>query len=274
MTAISMHMLTFGTEQVPKSLSVLGSGDHTITTPIYGALVETTDGLVLLDTGISRAALLDPRALTAIYGADRHPWGPQASSAQDPVADGEPLEIALAMIGLGVKDISLAAVSHLHLDHTGGLPLLAQAGVPIAIQRTELDYGRHRADQDDELDVAFYRADYTRPDLDWLQLDGACELAPGVSVVPTPGHTPGHQSYQVDLPGTGTWILAADAADLGENLMEAIPCGSVSEDADRPAAAVSTRRLIALASATDARLMPGHDPIVWKAAWHPPGGHR
>src|SRR5664279_4306776 len=113
MTANRMFMLEYGTELVPKSLSVLGAGSHVIATPIFGAVVETDDGLILLDTGISQDALQAPPALTAIYGAGMHPYGPS----------GNPLEVALATIGFTVQDIALAAVSHLHLDHSGGVPL-------------------------------------------------------------------------------------------------------------------------------------------------------
>jgi N-acyl homoserine lactone hydrolase len=263
-TASRMFMLEYGRELVPKSLSVLGGEDYTITTPIYGALVETTDGLVLLDTGISGPALADPEALTEIYGADMHPSGPP----------GNPLEVALATVGFTVADVSLAVISHLHLDHTGGIPLLAAAGVPIAITKTEIDYGLERASAGTERAVAFYRADYLGSDIDWRTLEGDTEVAPGVFAVSTPGHTPGHTSFRVDLPDTGTWLLAADAADLGENLLERIPCGSVSEPEDAAHALASVHRLMDLGSELDARVIPGHDAVFWKAVWHPRGGHR
>lgn len=264
MGALRMFALRFGTERVPKLVSVLGADRRIVTEPIFGAVVETTAGLVLLDTGIGRSALADPAALSAIYGAGRHPTGPE----------GDPLPVALAELDLKVSDLSLAAISHLHLDHTGGVPLLAAAAVPIAIQAEEIDYGRHRVAAGNELQVAFYAGDYSGPGIDWQRLDGGTEIAPGVSVVPTPGHTPGHQSFRVDLSNTGTWILAADAADLAENLHQAIPCGIVAEPGDADRAAASTTALLELAERTDARVLPGHDPIVWRAAWHPPGGHR
>lgn len=265
MPAQRMYTLTFGVEYVPKSLSVPGGGSHTINTPIYGALVESPDGLILLDTGISRRALDNPDFLTACYGADRHPTAPA----------GEPLEVALAQLGFSVADISLAAVSHLHLDHTGGIPALAAAGVPVAIQRDELDYGLQRAADGTEAELAFHRPDYVDLDnVEWVLLDGATELAPGVDAIPTPGHTPGHQSFGVHLPATGDWIFAADAADLAENLHERKRCGSCAEDDDIPLAQHSVDHLVALADTRDARLIPGHDPIVWRAIWHPDGGHR
>jgi len=263
MAAVRMFLLKFGTEVVPKSLSVLGADRTRLTEPIFGALVETTDGLVLLDTGIGRSALADTATMTAMYGGTI-PTGPE----------GDPLAVALAAVDLTVADIGLAVVSHLHVDHTGGIPLLAAAGVPVAIQGPELDYGRHRAEQGTELAAAFYRSDFLDPAINWHRLDGEAEIAPGVSVIPTPGHTPGHQSFRVDLPGTGTWILTADATDLAQNLHERVPCGWSAEPDDAARAVTSLSTLLDLAERTDARMLPGHDPIVWKAAGHPPGGHR
>jgi N-acyl homoserine lactone hydrolase len=264
MAAERMFMLQYGTELVPKSLSVLGGSDKVIATPIYGVVVETSAGLVLLDTGINAAALADPATLTEIYGAGMHPWGP----------DGDPLAVALKQVGFAVSDISLAAISHLHLDHSGGIPLLADAGVSVAIQRSELDYGLQRASAGTERAVAFLGEDYTRSDIRWNTLDGEAELAPGVSVISTPGHTPGHMSFRVDLAQTGTWIFAADAADLSENLFERIPCGSVAEPEDAPRAKASVNLLMDEGDRLDARVIPGHDSVFWKAVWHPRDGHR
>lgn len=257
-------MLHYGTELVHKSLSVLGGGDHVIATPIYGALIETSDGLVLLDSGINARALSNASLLTEIYGAQMHPWGPE----------GNPLEVALASIGFSVADISLAAISHLHLDHSGGIPLLAAAGVPVVIQERELEYGRQRAAQGSERSVAFFADDYLRPDIIFKTVSGDAELAPGVFTVSTPGHTPGHMSFRVDLADTGTWLFAADAADLGENLLERIPCGSVAEPEDAEKARRSIHHLMDEGLRLDARVVPGHDSVFWKAVWHPRDGHR
>ena len=134
----------------------------------------------------------------------------------------DPLPAALATVGLVVSDLSLAVISHLHLDHSGGIPLLAEAGVPVALQRAELDFAHSgRAVFVD----GFRVQDWSDPRTRWELVDGDAERAPGVSVLATPRHNPGHSSLWVELPQTGTWIFAADAADLGQNLLDRVPCG-------------------------------------------------
>lgn len=255
-----MLMLHFGAEPSPKSISLRGAGDHIIWCPVIGAVVETSSGLALLETGIGRALLEDEPSRTGIYASREQPWG----------VGEDPLVAALGAVGLRPEDLALAAVSHLHCDHTGGLAHLAEAGVPVFVQREELFFARERAG----MRLAYYRPDYDLPDLNWRELDGDADLAPGLRALSTPGHTPGHMSYRVDLPETGTWLLAMDAADLSENLNERVPPGITADPADTARAESSLLRLLEEASRLDARLVPGHDEALWNAVRHPPGGHR
>ncbi len=116
-------------------------------------------------------------------------------------------------------------ISHLHLDHSGGLPLLTHC--PVYIQRIEYDYAFGEADET----VAYFRVDYGDPAIEWHLVDGDQELFPGVKAILTRGHTPGHQSLVVELPVSGTIVLAQDCADLVENLVEEVLPGSSMDDA-------------------------------------------
>jgi N-acyl homoserine lactone hydrolase len=80
----------------------------------------------------------------------------------------------------------------------------------------------------------------------------------------TPGHTPGHQSFVIDLPDGSGYVLAFDAADLMENIEQELAVGGFvhCEAADT---LVGIRRLKQIAAATGYRLIPGHDPDVWPA---------
>jgi N-acyl homoserine lactone hydrolase len=90
--------------------------------------------------------------------------------------------------GIEADDVLAIANSHLHFDHCG--QNAAFPGRPIHVQSREYE--------------AAQRPDYTIPE--WVTfpgshyqlVDGEMELLPGVRLVATPGHTPGHQSMLVD----------------------------------------------------------------------------
>jgi N-acyl homoserine lactone hydrolase len=111
------------------------------------------------------------------------------------------LEQALAATGVNLADLRLAANSHLHFDHCGGNPKLGQ--LPVFVQAAEL-----RAAQQ--------TPDYTLPELidrsRFEQVTGQAEVLPGVMLMPTPGHTTGHQSLVIRRPD-GVVIVAGQSHD-------------------------------------------------------------
>jgi glyoxylase-like metal-dependent hydrolase (beta-lactamase superfamily II) len=283
-----MFVVQYGAERIAKGLSLRGDTGGLYWEPLTGVVVKTSAGWVLLDTGMSRAALENPDNQAA-YAAAAAAYGlaPRAGGGPDdwhlypspPEPDrwnwglaGDPLEQALATVGLAPQDLALAAVSHLHLDHSGGIPRLAAAGVPVALQRAELDFARSGRPQ---LTDGYHAPDWSDERTRWELLDGDAELAPGVWALATPGHTPGHMSFRVDLPDTGTWIFTGDAADLVQNLYDRTPPGSCAGGgpADEQAAAESLDRLLAEGRQHDARLVPGHDQVLFNAVRHPRQGH-
>ncbi|MEV0733777.1 MBL fold metallo-hydrolase [Polymorphospora sp. NPDC050346] len=150
--------------------------------PVLAYLVRRPEGLLLFDTGMGAA-------------------DPETEAHYRPVR--RPLAGALAAVGVAVDDVSVVVNCHLHFDHCGGNPLFA--GRPILVQATELATAR--------------AGDYTFPELvdfagvSYREVDGEAEIWPGVRVVPTPGHTAGHQSLVVREPD-GTVVLAGQAHDF------------------------------------------------------------
>lgn len=282
-TANRLFFLQYGAQRISKNLSLAGGPHHLYWEPVFGALVETSDGWLLLDSGMSRAAHdskvnFDVHDAKGSDAANYHvPWhlypAPPVELAWDWGKGGDPLEVALAEVGLVTSDLALAAITHLHIDHSGGIPTLSQAKVPVAVQRAELEFARSGAVG---MGQGFHEPDWAGPDVAWKLLDGDTQLAPGVWALSTPGHTPGHMSFRIDLTQTGTWILAGDAADLGQNFLDNVPCGACAgtTDLDERNAEQSLTRLLKLSTTADARLIPGHDQIVFNAIRHPPGGHR
>jgi N-acyl homoserine lactone hydrolase len=150
--------------------------------PTYGYLVEhPSAGVILVDTGMGGNAEVD-----AWYRPRR-----------------KALAAALAGAGHDVDDVRLVVNCHLHFDHCGGNRELA--GRPVFAQRAELALARGR-----ESHTLPELVDHPGARIE--ELDGEAEIAPGVFVVPTPGHTAGHQSLVVTR-GDGTVIVAGQSHD-------------------------------------------------------------
>jgi N-acyl homoserine lactone hydrolase len=108
---------------------------------------------------------------------------------------------ALAEHGLSPADVRIVINSHLHFDHCGQNAVFKHA--PFYIQRSELD----RARRDDTVTAQWFDFAGARFEL----IDGDAQIAEGVRVVATPGHTVGHQSVIVDTADGGA-VMIGDAA--------------------------------------------------------------
>ena len=252
-------LLTLGWEDLPKAVSVHGSSPELrMREPVPGVLLQTDGGWVLLDTGFNTALIRDPALRRRFYpSVEYQPLLP---------GPGEPIEEALLDIGVDVDDIHLVAVSHLHTDHAGGLKLFA-GRVPVHAQRRELEYGL--ANHPEPERHAIFRVDFDDPGIDWRLTDGEAEIAPGITAVPTYGHTPGHQSFVIDLDesvtggdGPDGYVFAFDAADLTENIEGELAIGGFI-DVQPEETVEPIRRLKKLAGDKGYPLIPGHDPHVW-----------
>jgi glyoxylase-like metal-dependent hydrolase (beta-lactamase superfamily II) len=251
-------LLTLGWEDLPRSISINGDDSGTrLREPVPGVLLECDGGWLLLDTGLNPALIRDT-ALNSRFHGKNH-----GITAILP-GDGEPLEEALDKEGIAIEDVAAVAVSHLHNDHAGGLRHFA-GRIPVHAQRDELEYGLSEHPGPEE--HGMFRIDYDDPRIEWNLADGDVDIAPGVRAILTPGHTPGHQSFMVELDdsvGGGGFVFAFDAADLTENIDQELAVGGFI-NCEPEDTIVAIRRLKALASERGFRLIPGHDPHIWPA---------
>jgi glyoxylase-like metal-dependent hydrolase (beta-lactamase superfamily II) len=101
--------------------------------------------------------------------------------------------------------------THLHFDHCGNNRLFQNS--KFLVQTDEIRYA-YFPDR-------FMRVSYLRPffdvEGDYLPVKGRYEIEDGVEVLPTPGHTIGHQSLVVKWKGRNI-VYAGDAAPLPENI--------------------------------------------------------
>lgn len=252
-----LHPLVLGYEPISEAFSVDGGNPmRWLLEPVTACIVTYDDGWVLLDSGFNVDTVRDPAARAAHYNFD---------SYTAVVPPGDPLPDAVSRLGLRWEDCAGCALSHLHCDHTGGLRLLGD-GPPVVLQRDEWAFGTTEATVAD----AYFRDDYTSAALDVCLVEGDAELAPGLTAISTAGHTPGHQSFAVDLVDSGTIVLACDAADLRVGITSARRC-SCQRPGFEAAAQASIERLAALDGKPSTQVWPGHDPDwwPWRAARRP-----
>jgi glyoxylase-like metal-dependent hydrolase (beta-lactamase superfamily II) len=161
------------------------------------------------------------------------------------------IEDALAHHGIALADVTGAANCHLHFDHSGQNVRLT--GVPIFVQRAEWE--------------KVHEPDYTVPEwidvpsLTYELLDGEIEVAFGLRLIPTPGHTAGHQSLVLDAED-GPVVLAGQAVQSRAEWEGATePSASGASAAKDPGYPSSVERL---RSFDPVRVHFAHDPAVWE----------
>ena len=158
-------------------------------------LIETPAGRVLVETGIGDRLDDKTRAMRGYEG----PW----------------IVPALAAAGFEPASVDIVAMSHLHFDHAGGLLAAdgsrAFARAKVVAQRAEWEIALASNPR--------LVASYVQPELqlvhDWGAegwADGERELLPGVSVIPTGGHSAGHQVIVVRAPGAAPLAFFGDLA--------------------------------------------------------------
>lgn len=198
--------------------------------PSYAHAVVHRDGIFLFDNGVGTGnaeieSTFSPRVTTIEDALDEH--------------------------GISLADVTGAANCHLHFDHSGQNVRLG--GIPIFVQRREWQLVQDDPDHT-------VREWVDAPGLSYELLEGETEVAPGIRIVPTPGHTAGHQSLVLET-GEGKVVLAGQALQSRAE-WEGGTGPSVSGAPGRdPGYADSIERLRAL---DPVRVHFAHDPAVWE----------
>jgi N-acyl homoserine lactone hydrolase len=166
-----------------------GTGRTTERLMMCAYAIRHPKGVFLFDTGIGSHPIVDDE-----YATTR--WD---------------LEDQLAGVGLARSDVVALANCHLHFDHAGGNARFPR--IPIITQRVEHE-------------TALSTEDYTIPGIAdfpgarYELVEGEAPIWPGLTVIPTPGHTAGHQSLVVET-RQGRVVLAGQSFNLASDYARA-----------------------------------------------------
>jgi len=211
-------------------------GAQEVPVPCY--LVEMSDGTnVLIDSGYPDNPVPGP-GMEITIGRDVHAY--------------------LADLDIAPEDIDIVICTHLDVDHAGQHAAFTNA--EFIVQRQHLDAVRSGGER-----FAPVMALLDNPAIRFCQIDGDTEVLPGLKLIESSGHVPGHQSVLVRLPETGPVLLAIDAMpfDMTPFTPEDRPIHVF--DMDEATTRASTRKLLELAQCEKVSLIVyGHDIDQWR----------
>ncbi len=162
----------------------------------------------------------------------------------------------LADLDLHPDDIDLLICTHFDVDHAGYHDAFTKAELVVQRQHYELARSGHAR-------FAAARTHWDHPALRYRLIEGDTELLPGLTLIETSGHTPGHQSVLVRLPRTGTVLLAIDAV-VQQRLFTTDRRAWPTDDNEEQLRA-STRKLLELVEREHVALVIfGHDGQQWQ----------
>jgi len=208
MGAVKIHHLNCATMRPPLTPAMVA---HVL-------LVERDEGLLLVDTGFGTGDLADPKRLGQPFRAMVRPML-------------DPGETALAQVkalGFAAEDVTDIAVTHLDLDHAGGLGDFPQARVHI--HQPEYDVAMHPNFRERQryLPVQWAHGpkwtQHADPGDDWFGFPSVTALSDDVVIIPLLGHTRGHAGIAV-RDDAGHWLLhAGDAFFDGHQVQTPASC--------------------------------------------------
>ena len=196
-------------------------------------LIKHGSEWLLWDTGVPESALNDPRGWSTlpkliVYHLDRT------------------LTDQLAEIGLRPRDIARVAISHTHGDHIGNMGLFPNS--TVLMQRAEYSWTNSGDGPNDNVNQLMALARKLLGTPKNLQLiDGDTDVFGdgSVTLISTPGHTPGSQSLLVHLKSSGFIILSGDVVHSEENFEKDIVPSLNTNKAESIASMEKIRQIIA-----------------------------
>lgn len=194
MAVLGVKLLSDGYFTLDKSFLVFGKYQGIkYKAALKPLLVRTEKENIIVDTGIGNLPVKYQKHHDVVRGPE------------------EELRLSLRKVGLQPKDISIVVNTHLHFDHCGNNKLFENG--KFLIQTDEIRYAYF---PDRFMRVSYLR-DFFDVEGDYLPVRGKYKIEEGVELLPTPGHTIGHQSVIVKWKDRNV-VYTGDAAPLAENI--------------------------------------------------------
>ena len=195
-------------------------------------LIKHAQGWMLWDTGVADAIAAMPDG--------QKPADPRATLWRRP----KTLAGQLEQLGIKPSDIKYVSVSHSHPDHIGNVEMFPQA--LLLVQKAEYEWpGTNNASR-------------FKPEHPVTKVEGDKDVFGdgSVTILSTPGHTPGHQSLVVKLPKTGAVLLSGDAVHFQSNWdNRRVPAINTGQEQTR----ASMQRMAEILAREKATLWINHD---------------
>jgi N-acyl homoserine lactone hydrolase len=214
--------------------------------PYIAWIIEGNGVKILVDSGIG-----SPEWVAEHRNGRRIKAGPLGDFAS-----------TLRFYGVDPDEIGMVICTHLHYDHCCNHHLLPNA--TFLVQQKELAHAM--APIPTQRDIYGWWQNAIPPFLSvagkYRAIKGDREIAPGISVLLTPGHSPGHQAVLVRT-ASGNILLAGDSIPLFENWQTRTPSGihvNLEDYQD------TFEKIEAL---KDVFILPGHDLRVFEKAQYP-----
>jgi glyoxylase-like metal-dependent hydrolase (beta-lactamase superfamily II) len=195
-------------------------------------LIHNTQGWLLWDTGVTDAIAAMPNGQAPSDPRAIHWYRPKTLAAE------------LATVGVKPSDVKYLAISHTHPDHIGNVEMFPQS--MLLVQKTEYEWPN-------PLGIGRFK-----PEHPVKKLEGDYDVFGdgSVTIISTPGHTPGHQSLLVKLPKAGAIVLSGDAVHFKSNWdNRRVP--SINFDKDKTL--TSMQRIADVMAKEHAQLWINHD---------------
>lgn len=225
---LGLELFPDATPAVAESLLTRAFLPSSIPTSVNAYLVARGNRRVLIDTGTASA------------------MGPTLGHLPE----------ALALAGVGREEIDAVIVTHLHPDHANGLiGVDGKAAFPASeIVVASAEFGFWHDDG-----ILARAPDQMKPYFDMArkslapyrgklrQIAGEVEIAPGITAVPAPGHTPGHLALRIGS-GNANLLVFTDVIHASA-LQFAHPEWAIAFDVDQAAAITTRKKMLEMASA-------------------------